>query len=261
MPQSEPVKLVVGIPSRGPVHIVWAFTYAHLQWPVSMNRATTLVVGEKHATARNNIVKNALERGAEYVFFLDDDVTVPNFAPQRMMYQMEQNPDWDLLSGVYVTKTAPPVPLIYGGEMDGGAFWDWRCGETFPIGGCGMGCALIRASAFKKTEEPWFAFTEESDGFSIGGYGEDLYFCKNLADAGGTLMCDGAVLCGHIDTEQNKMYRLWRDSRPFKNALPEFLADTASGQVPDAASVELFSQGSSAAKPKKKVGLSGVAGS
>lgn len=263
MSEYEKVKLVVGIPSRGPVHVVWAFSYANLAWPVGMDRATTLTVGEEVATARNNIAKNALERGAEYLFFIDDDVTIPNFAAQRMMWLMENNEDWDLLSGIYVTKTSPPEPLIFGTETGGGAFWDWRCGEIFPIGGCGLGCALIRVSALEKVEEPWFAWKEEGDGFNKGGEGEDLHFCRRLREAGGTLMADGHVLCGHIDNKKNEMFRLDRASKPFKNALPEFLADPVSGQVPDKADIQLFSAGrtNGKPKPKKPVGLSGVAGS
>jgi hypothetical protein len=258
----EPVKLVVGIPSRGQTHIVWSFSFSQLMWPVSMSRSTTLTVGEEVATARCNIARNAIDRGAEFLFFIDDDVTIPNYGPQRMLYLMEQNPEWDVLSAVYVTKTAPPEPLIFGENLSDGAYWNWRCGEVFEIGGCGMGCCVIRTSAFEKFPEPWFAWTDESDGINKGGEGEDLYFCRKLTEAGGTLMADGAVLCGHIDMKTGSLYRLWRDSRPFKNALPEFLADPASGQVGDSPSIKLFSEGRSAEKKKsKEKGLSGVAGS
>ena len=262
-PEAKPdVKLVVGIPSRGDVHVVWAFSFANLTWPVSMNRATTMTVGEEIATARNNIAQSAIDRGAEYLFFIDDDVTIPNHAPARMVYLMEQNPEWDLLSGVYVTKTNPPEPLIFGPEQGTGAYWDWRCGEIFPIGGCGMGCALIRASAFEKVEEPYFAWTENVDGVNRGGEGEDLYFCSQLAKAGGKLMCDGAVLCGHIDRKNGKMFRLWQDSRPFKNALPEFLADPLANQIGDSPEFSMFSKNSTAEKKEKKNrSLSGIAGS
>src|SRR5690606_25886038 len=107
---------------------------------------------------------------------------------------------------VYPTKTSPPVPLIFGGDPSHAEpYWDWRMGETFPIWGAGLGCCLIRVSAFQKLvdrygeEAPVFAFEETGDGLTSQSIGEDLYFFKKLHDCGGKVMCDGGVICGHLD--------------------------------------------------------------
>jgi hypothetical protein len=254
-PSYESPRLVVGIPSRGKVHISWALMLSALEWPVGEVRNTRITNGEQVATARCNLAMDAIQQGAEYLFFIDDDVRVPNFAPRRMIYQMETNPEWDLLTGVYVTKSAPPEPLIFNKEQGNGAFWDWRCGETFPITGCGMGCCLIRVSAFEKIEEPYFAWTSKRDGVNSDSEGEDLYFCRKLHEAGGTLMCDGAVLCGHIDVNRDRLYQLWKDTPPYKNALPDFLSNAIAGLVGDESLLTLQSPGR---KEQKKP--SGIAG-
>lgn len=207
--------------------------YSQLQWPVSGERNTMIPVGIPIATARNNCAASALDKGCKYLVFIDDDVLIPNYAMKLLMYQMEQNDDWDAITGVYVTKTTPPEPLIFNHGEVIGPYWDWKMGETFPIWGAGLGCCVIRVSAFEKLEEPWFAFEEQADGMNSGKIGEDLYFFKKLHEAGGQAFCNGSVLCGHVDRETSKVYNMWKDSKPYKNAIPEFLADPLGQAVPD----------------------------
>lgn len=231
---SDDLRIAVGIPSGGQVHVLWAHMYASLQWPVSGERHTLCLVKVPIANARNNMALTAIERECKYLFFIDDDVLIPNWAPKRLVYLMEQNDDWDAISGVYATKTEPPEPLIFGGEPGStGTYWDWKMGDIFPIWGAGLGCSIIRVSSLKKLKEPYFAFTEASDGITHESQGEDLYFYKKLADAGGKVMCDGNVICGHMDRNTDKIYSLWRDSKPFKNADPDFLSSPRSAAVPN----------------------------
>lgn len=230
------LRVAVGLPSGGNVHILWAHSYSALQWPVSAERHTLCLVKIPIATARNNMAQTAIDRDCKYLFFIDDDVLIPSFAPRRMIYLMEQNDDWDALTGVYATKTAPPEPLIFGGEPGTtGTFWDWKMGEIFPVWGAGLGCCIIRVDALKKMEDPWFAFSEQTDGISTESEGEDLFFFRRLAEQGGTTMCDGSILCGHMDRDTHKVYSLWKDCKPYKNARSEFLEDPLSAAVPEEA--------------------------
>lgn len=238
------MRYAVAIPSNGPVHIAWAIMYSQLQWPVSGERNTIVPIKVPIATARNNCALKAMERDCKYLIFIDDDVLIPDYAMKLLLYQMEQNDDWDAITGVYVTKTTPPEPLIFAGEPGdaSGPFWDWRMGETFPIWGAGLGCCVIRVSAFEKIKEPYFAFVQSSDGVNSQNEGEDLYFFRLLHEAGGKVMCNGSVLCGHMDRESNKVYNMWKDSKPYKNAIPEFLEDPLSATVPDSPEMEVISK-------------------
>lgn len=231
-------KIAVGIPSRGPVHIVWAIQYAGLKYPVSCERNILVSIDKPIAGSRNNMAWTTLDREYDYLFFIDDDVLIPDYALVRMHYQMQQNDDWDAITGVYATKTSPPEPLIFGNDPSHAEpYWDWKMGETFPVWGAGLGCCLIRASAFHKLiekygkDEPFFAFQESGDGLNSASIGEDLYFFKKLYDAGGKVMCDGAVICGHMDLKTHRVYQLWKDCKPYKNASPEFLADPMAQRV------------------------------
>lgn len=210
------VGLVLGVPSRGPVRLEWASMLKSMAEPVNYSWALQTTLDKPVDEARNIITQWAIEHDANYLFFLDDDVLCPNQTLRRMVYQMENHPDWDLLSGVYVTKTDPPEPLIFGDNPDG-AFWDWKFNTQFPISGCGMGCCLIRVSAFEKVGEPWFVYRRESHGKDRMDEGEDLNFCRKLREAGGVLMCDGGVLCGHINQE-GKIFSLDDQSLPIQRA-------------------------------------------
>jgi GT2 family glycosyltransferase len=127
---------------------------------------------------------------------------------------MRQNPEWDLLTGITPLKTPDCEPNIYR-EDTPGAYWDWTFGEVFPIDACGMSCVMIRRSAFEKVGEPWFGW---ESGHKNGDYvelGEDIGFCTKLREAGGVLMADGNLLCGHMDKE-GRMFQLSDQSAPFK---------------------------------------------
>jgi hypothetical protein len=90
-------------------------------------------------------------------------------------------------------------------------------------------------------EEPWFAFSEQSDGISLSSEGEDLFFFRRLAEQGGTTMCDGAIICGHMDRDTDKVYSLWKDCKPYKNARKEFLDDPLAASVPEKAITSVIS--------------------
>lgn len=239
----------VGMPSGGNVHIMWAFRTFGLDWPVSIDLRYMIPVGMPIANARTSIAQNAMAYGLKYLFFIDDDVLLPNFAPLRMLDLMENNPDWDALTGIYTTKRTPAEPLVFGGDPDSsGVYRDWRMGEIFPVWGAGLGCCVIRTDVFHRLDKwavddlgvdpdqefpgaPYFAFIKESSGVASGSVGEDLFFFRNLQKIGAKVMADGAVLCGHIDRKTNKVYQLGLDSLPAKNAVPGFFDDPIGSTV------------------------------
>lgn len=224
-PDEPEIGVVCGMPARGRVRIEWAIMLRSLQAPVNGSMATKTVLNAPIAEAREAVAMWAVENNARYLFFLDDDVLMPNNGLRRLLYHLDNNPDWDLVSGIYVTKTnlealppEKPEPLVFGGEEGRpGAFWDWKLDEIFPIWGCGMGAVLIRVEALKDLPRPWFAEEDTVDGLDARGIGEDMYFCEKLRKNGGKLMADGGLLCGHIDN-QGAVHSLPIDSHPIQGA-------------------------------------------
>jgi hypothetical protein len=101
------IGVVLGIPSRGSVRLEWAAMLKSVTEPINMSWAIKTTIGKPVDQARNMIARYAIEFNANYLLFIDDDVLIPNQGLRRLVYQMEQNPDWDLLSGIYVTRTGP----------------------------------------------------------------------------------------------------------------------------------------------------------
>lgn len=194
---------------------------AGLALPINMTQMLQVIPGRTVEEARNVAAQKAVELGAHYLFFLDDDVMVPNQALRRMIHKMENEEQWDLLTGIVPVKTIPPEPAIFRGHRPG-PYWGWTFNEFFEIDACGMACCMIRVDALAKVEQPWFTWIREMDGQNINELGEDIGFCERLRKAGGRLLADGGLLCGHMDPD-GKMWQLDIDSAPFHRAGPDAL--------------------------------------
>jgi hypothetical protein len=187
--------------------------------PINYNCDFNIVFGKEIGEARNALARAAVARGCKYIFFLGDDVVAPPFALRQLIYRMENQPGVDVVGGVYCAKADPAAPLVFNGN-GGGSYWDWKVGEFFQCTGLGMDCTLIRTSVFEKLPEPWFK-TVDTDTFMDGKPGaeawtEDLYFCKQVTDAGFGIFCDGSVICEHWDVYNNKAWKLPKDSLPMR---------------------------------------------
>jgi SAM-dependent methyltransferase len=219
LPQDK-VRRGVGIcvPLSGrPVPSTWAFMLAQLDAPINFNHFFNVIEGKPVDEARNMMAKWALENSLRYLFFLDEDTVPPTFALRRLIFLMENNPQMDVCGGIYFSKCDPPAPLVFK-ESGVGSYWDWKVGELFQIWGIGMGCTLIRTTAFEKIKEPYFLTIKGDatvDGVNYGeAWTEDLYFCEKLKKAGGKVFADGSILCDHIDVNTGKVYNLPQNSKP-----------------------------------------------
>jgi hypothetical protein len=217
--------VLIGVPSRGNVRVEWATMLLTLEMPVNLTYAVKIVTGETVEEARNILVQEARELETKYLFFLDDDVLVPNQTINRRVYVLENERDVDLLTGIVPVKSPGGEPCIFK-EGHASSYWDWTFNERFDVDSCGMAACMIRMGAFEKVGEPWFEWIKEKKGpghtYELG---EDVGFCKKLKDAGGRILADGGILCGHID-EAGKVYTIPEDCGPIergKDKLGEFV--------------------------------------
>jgi hypothetical protein len=208
--------VLIGIPTRGQCRIEWATTLRLLNDPLSLTWGIRTCTNEQIDTARNSLVYEAREQGADYLFFLDDDTLIQPASLFKLTYDMEQFPEADVVTAICPTRSNPPAPTIFK-DTEGyhkGPYWDWTFGEVFEITACGFPATLVRMSAFEKVDPPWFLNTR---GRVNGKEGEDTYFCRKLREAGGRIFADGGLLCGHIG-EDGTVYQLLGTEKPFKNA-------------------------------------------
>lgn len=173
--------------------------------------AFEFVRGYDCATARNRIAQISLDRGADYVLMVDNDVVLPRDALVNLLddrrdvclgFYAHRGPD-----NIYRGKTCVCRLLSADGvryknfplesEYTAQEMADMRAKGEYKvrIHGGGMGCALIKTDVFNRTKYPWYDWANYKDG---GMLSEDLYFCENCRKNSIQIYTDTRVNCGHM---------------------------------------------------------------
>jgi len=180
-------KLAIAIPCRDTLHSAFALclsnmvklnTQNNLDTHVFMDASTVLL------TQRERLAMAAQQSGAEYMLWLDSDMTFPSTTSLRLLAHNE-----DIVAANYVRRQLPAKGVAY--EKIG----DWN--EPLPfesrdelalVEGVGMGCMLMKTSILSEIPQPWFEFgwTPESNDH----LGEDMIFCQKMAEVGYTVKVD-----------------------------------------------------------------------
>lgn len=150
-------RLLVATPTLGRVRIEWVTArYGQIvptNWSmVQMLQYMNQYVAIRYqiADAQNLIVKEAIEKGFEWLLLIEDDTCPPPDAFVRFNEHMRANTA-PIISGLYYTKSEPSEPLIYRGR--GNSFYDdWNLGDKVWVDGVPTGMLLIRV---KLLEEMW----------------------------------------------------------------------------------------------------------
>lgn len=186
-PYPHQTGLMIAVPLTGralPPYWSWAFLNLHPPMNYAVRYLTNFDATHKVMAGpvddiRNWYVAQAIEQKCKYLFFLDEDVTVPGHALRQLIFQMEHHPEAAVIAGIYCHKAEPPMPMVFRGN-GAGPYWDWKVGEFFEISGCGMGATLLRVEAFKGLEPPYFKTVDDTSPFLDGKnaaevWTEDLY--------------------------------------------------------------------------------------
>jgi GT2 family glycosyltransferase len=152
--------------------------------------------------ARTESVREALEWGADYIVFLDDDVVPPSSGLVRL--HMDAVP---IVSGLYKARRPPRLPMMMRRKNraepwkidDRTVRWDVEFAKNYPrnqlvqVDAVPLGFCFILREVFEKTPPPWFKFTEL--------HGEDCYFSWKAAQSGFKLYVDTNVNCYHFSEQ------------------------------------------------------------
>lgn len=235
MPKINPL-LAIAIPSWGKVSLSWAQAYKHIGGPLGANVVElSPVIGKPIAEARNELMEGAIANGCDFIFFLGDDVLPPADIIHRLLQRMWDNPEIDMVTGMYWTKQWPTQPYIWRG-IQRGPYLDWKYGEFFEVDYSGIDCLMIRLTDKVKALGPdWFStewrWEDESQPAPILLATEDFYFFTKTRKAGIKLYCDSTAQCIHEDRNTGAQFALLTDmpqysGRPEKQ-LPEPGTDAA----------------------------------
>jgi len=174
-------KLAILIPCRDMIHAAHAFALTELVKLNTMNNIDTHVVMDASTillTQRERLATEAINIGAEYIFWLDSDVVVPPTAALRLMGHNE-----DIVASNYVRRQPPYKGVAYEKVGDWENPLPYEPLDHLPVvEGIGMGCMLMKTKILEQIPQPWFEFswTPQSNDW----LGEDINFCKKMASVG-----------------------------------------------------------------------------
>lgn len=211
---------MVGLPTNGEHSFLFTQFMLGTAWPTNFAMEFRAVVGHEVGDARNILVQEAISRGAKYLMFIDEDVIGPQNGVRKLLYLLQNHPEWTMAGGLYPTKSIPPEPLIFT-EWGQGCSWGWKLGELVRVKGTGCGFNMYRVADLAAMTEPkeverrnpwngtpmvvreWFKtdkwYTEGPSGVAAEGHTEDSYFYVMAERAGLQCWVDTGVWCRHYD--------------------------------------------------------------
>lgn len=146
--------------------------------------------------ARERLAEWAIRCGAEFIFFIDDDMMAPIDLFERLVHH-----DVDIVAPLAFMRLAPHKPVIFRVDqgydaLQGKEYYIPKTVDNYPkdtlveCDGVGFGAALIKTEILQAIPKPWF--------MSTTGHGEDLLFCKKARQAGFRVFMDTSVKLGHL---------------------------------------------------------------
>jgi GT2 family glycosyltransferase len=153
-------------------------------------------IGSLIYDARNKLGKTAIEMGADYVLWLDSDMTFPADTLERMLNTMQEK-NLDILTGVYYRRRPPYTPVLFNQlEIIEGVChnteFNFIPDDLFEVGGCGFGCVLMKSDVL------FSMMAKHHDLFSpFDRVGEDVAFCLRARECGYKIWADPSIDLGH----------------------------------------------------------------
>ena len=194
------MKVMIAIPCLDKIETQTVKSLINLERPEGCEVSVEFMESSLVYLSRDRLGVMALEGEADYLFFLDSDMT---FAPDMLQKLLEDAESGkDITTALCFRRRPDYNPAIWKklrpgmpGESVVETYDDYPEGDMFEVEACGMAAVLIRTKVLKDV------FEKEKALFApIPGYGEDVSFCLRARRAGYSLWCDSRIRIGHIAT-------------------------------------------------------------
>ena len=199
-------RIAIAVPYAGNFHPEWTErAYVPLRYiPVDWcDKIPILSKVPSIPVARDMLIKQSLELGADYTFFLDSDLLFespkdPNVALRTLYQCMHDNPDSKIVSGLYRAKKKEGFSYAMWSKAPNDLkgyvpISEWT-GNWIEVQVTGLGCCLIDNSIFKTIPKPWFSWEQKED------VSEDFYFMEKARKYGFVTRVYTDVKMSHIGT-------------------------------------------------------------
>lgn len=136
---------------------------------------------------RNYIASQALKNECTHLFFVDDDMIIPEDTLDRLLAH-----DKDIIGAVYKTK--------YEVQEDVCEYFDDKREDLMKVKAIGTGCLLIKVSVFLKLPTPWFKYEWFNNGMVKRSH--DWIFCEDAIKKGIDVWADRTIEAKHIGLKE-----------------------------------------------------------
>lgn len=159
--------------------------------PIQKIYARSAVISEN----RNNITKHALDSGADWVLYLDDDHVLSRDVLTRLLAA-----DKDVVSAHYTQRQPPFAPVAMSHELPNGGFIKLALDPTqkglLSVAASGAGCMLVKRRVLEALEPPYWTLGQ----INAASWGDDLHFCSRVRKASFEIFVDLDNPIGHLMT-------------------------------------------------------------
>lgn len=203
-------KILIAVPSFGDPSFETTISLKKLEGAAPYNLATKYKKSTYIHTARNGFVYDAVDLKADYLMFVDADMS---FTAQGFNALIEHGlkMDTDLIGGLYVSRYNEKINIIKKIKSNdkGEKFLEDikeipTFEKPFEVDGIGTGFLLINMRVFTKLEPPFFYYPNPKDfglrevPFPKNELGDDISFCMKVRQAGFQIFCDPTFELGHV---------------------------------------------------------------
>ena len=204
--------------SLGTVGMKCAFSWLTLLKPMNQKHGLALCMDHEVGAGYNYAIKNMILGNPtfstyKYLLCIEDDNIPPPNGVVHLLESIAGNPEFSAVSGMYWTKTDPPIPMIYGNPADPmDAIPQIPQDETLQeCNACGMGFTVFNMDIFRDerlSPGEWFQTVSEFDKEAKGGIRmtQDLYFFLKARQLGYRFAVDTSVRVGHYDRASNIIF-------------------------------------------------------
>lgn len=185
-PDQTKVRVMIAIPSRDVWKSDFGVSFA-VMLAATMTQLPFIEMGVENAKGcslamnRIDLCQKAIDRGYDYVLFLDDDMRVPMCTLMMMLRRQV-----DIIGANCARREYPPAPTAKG--FDGNLVYTREKSTGIEkVLSVGTGIMMISTDVFNHIEKPWFM--EDP----VKRVGEDVFFCRQAQAAGYDIFIDHDV--------------------------------------------------------------------
>lgn len=219
--EEAPNKLVVATCTLGMMRAETMVYLSRCGTPLGQKRMQMWVIGHTTQDARNIAATTTQGKGYEYLMFWDDDIVPHAFgSAETLLATMDQNPEIDILGGVYPARQVNPAPIVTQKPL-GEPWWGWEDGGIHKVWMTGTGFTIYRMSSMRKLMPEMVEVEVPETGqmakileyFVLDAMGptDDYHLARRAEAAGLTWYVHGGVTADQMDPS-GKRFR-YEDAR------------------------------------------------